>query len=239
MSNAVVHFEFATADPEALAKFYSDLFGWNTQNFSADYVLVDTASGGGINGGIMKAADNFETIYIEVPDLQKALDKIEKLGGKTVVPPTEQPMVTFAHFSDPAGNKVGLIQSREGEAPGPSKGKNPPVDWFELLGKDGKGLAKFYKDAFGWELEDTGAEGFDYFMMQKPKEGSPGAVGSPPDGNSAVRFYAGTEDVENVLKKAESLGAKTVMEPSQVAENTTVAIFVDPQGHTFGLYRGL
>lgn len=240
MGNAVVHFEINTADPEALGKFYSDLFGWQPQTVPGDYVLIDTASGGGINGGFGKG-DNATIVYIEVHDLQTALDKIQKLGGKTVVSPTTIPdMVTFATFSDPDGNVVGLVKSEpESDAPGVSKGNNPPVDWFEILGRDGKGLRKFYEQAFGWQFKDSGATDFEYFMLESPEKGSAGAVGSTPDNQPAVRFYAGVKDLRKTLDKAESLGAKTVMEPAQVAENTEIAIFVDPQGHAFGLYKGM
>jgi predicted enzyme related to lactoylglutathione lyase len=37
---------------------------------------------------------------------------VTSLGGKTIVPPTEIPnVVTFALFSDPDGNMVGLVKS--------------------------------------------------------------------------------------------------------------------------------
>ena len=53
-------------------------------------------------------------IYVEVADLKKQLAKAEKLGGKTIVPPTVIPnMVTFALFSDPEGNVIGLVKSEE------------------------------------------------------------------------------------------------------------------------------
>lgn len=237
--NPAIHFEFTTADPEALGKFYNDLFGWQAKSAPGDYILIDTLSGKGINGGIMKG-DNAETLYMVVPSLQPALDKIESLGGKTTVPPTTIPdMITFAQFSDPSGNVLGLVQPGQGPPPERTEGGKPAVDWFEIMGADGKALAKFYEEAFGWKLNDSGAEGFDYFMTDRSVEGSPGAVGSTPDKQPVVRFYAGVDDVEETLKKAEGLGAKTVMEPSQVAEDTTIAIFVDPQGHQFGLYKGM
>lgn len=240
MGDPVVHFEFTTADAEALGTFYSGLFGWHAESVPGDYVVIDTHAGKGINGGIGKG-DNRATVYIEVADLQKALDKVEKLGGKTIMPPTSMgDMVTFAMFTDPSGNAVGLVRSDpNSEAPGVSKGSNPPVDWFEIMGSDGKALAKFYTDAFGWELKDSGATGFDYFMMDAQAKGSPGAVGSTPDKQPAIRFYAGVDDLQKTIDKAEGLGAKTVMEPTKVAEETEVAIFVDPQGNAFGLYKGM
>jgi uncharacterized protein len=53
------------------------------------------------------------TIYVEVPDLQAALDRAVKLGGSVVTPPTEIPGVTaIALFADPDGNVTGLVKAQ-------------------------------------------------------------------------------------------------------------------------------
>ena len=52
------------------------------------------------------------TVYVAVDDPQKYLDKVEQMGGKTVMPVTEMPdMVTFALFADPQGSLVGLVKA--------------------------------------------------------------------------------------------------------------------------------
>ena len=48
------------------------------------------------------------TVYVQVDDVAAALAKAEALGGKTQVPPVEIPPGTFAWFTDPDGNTVGL-----------------------------------------------------------------------------------------------------------------------------------
>ena len=56
MGNPVVHFEINGPDPELVAKFYSELFGWHVQSIpELEYTTIDTHGGGGINGGISKA----------------------------------------------------------------------------------------------------------------------------------------------------------------------------------------
>jgi predicted enzyme related to lactoylglutathione lyase len=46
-----------------------------------------------------------------VPDLQAALNKAEKLGGKTLMPPMDVPDgPSIAQFTDPAGNRIGLVK---------------------------------------------------------------------------------------------------------------------------------
>jgi uncharacterized protein len=110
----VTWFEINTSDSQAVREFYAELFGWKLQVLEeANYGLVDTGVEGAIGGGIGEAQGPNQVIfYIEVDDPQAYLDRIEKAGGRTVVPVTEIPdMVTFAQFSDPQGNVVGLVKS--------------------------------------------------------------------------------------------------------------------------------
>lgn len=109
----VVHWEINAQDPKALHAFYGDLFGWkiNADN-PMGYGLV-TAGGDGINGGIGPAqgGPSHVTFYVRVADLDATLRKAGQLGASTVVPPTEIPnMVTFAVFTDPEGNRIGIIK---------------------------------------------------------------------------------------------------------------------------------
>jgi uncharacterized protein len=112
MGNPVVHFEIMGGDGEKLKGFYSDLFGWNINSDNPQkYGMVETGGEGGINGGVGDG-ENFSgsRVYIQVPDLQAALDKIEAAGGKTVMAPQDLGMVELALFEDPEGNSVGLVK---------------------------------------------------------------------------------------------------------------------------------
>ncbi len=113
MGQPVVHFEILGKEPKKLREFYAGLFDWHVDaNNPINYGVVDTHGEGGIGGGIGPAqGPNQVTFYVQVDDLQGYLNKIEGMGGKTVVPVTEIPdMVTFAMFADPEGNVVGLVK---------------------------------------------------------------------------------------------------------------------------------
>ena len=113
MGQPVVHFEIVGKDAKRLQEFYAGLFDWHVDaNNPINYGIVDTHGEGGIGGGIGPAqGPNQVTFYVQVDDLQAYLNKIEGMGGKTVVPVTEIPdMVTFAMFADPEGNVVGLVK---------------------------------------------------------------------------------------------------------------------------------
>ena len=112
MPNPVVHFEIGASDSAALRRFYSQAFDWtiNADN-PMQYGLVETG-GEGIGGGITEAENPGVTLYVQVDDLEAALERVAAGGGRTVQEITTIPgMVTFALFADPEGNVVGLVHS--------------------------------------------------------------------------------------------------------------------------------
>jgi len=117
MGAPVVHWEINTRDASRVRDFYASLFGWKVNsNNPMNYGMVDTGVKEGINGGIAQSDPNMPgysvTFYVSVDDPQAVLDKVQSMGGRTVVPVTEIPqMVTFALFTDPDGNTVGLVKS--------------------------------------------------------------------------------------------------------------------------------
>jgi uncharacterized protein len=114
MGAPVVHFEIMGGKGSELETFYSELFGWKiNSNNPMKYGVVETGGGPrGINGGVGLANDGSKrvSIYAQVEDLQATLDRVEHLGGKTILPPTEVPGgPKLAMFADPAGNITGLL----------------------------------------------------------------------------------------------------------------------------------
>ena len=114
MGAPVVHFEIMGGEGTQLESFYAELFGWkiNSDN-PMKYGVVETGSGPeALNGGVGPSHDGAKrvSIYAQVGDLQETLDKAEKLGGKTVLGPTQVPGgPKLAMFADPAGNITGLM----------------------------------------------------------------------------------------------------------------------------------
>ena len=110
-----------------------------------------------------------------------------------------------------------------------------PVIWFEVIGKDAAALSSFYIELFDWKLDSVPN---DYFMVTTDGEAPSGGVGADPSGGDGhVTFYAEADDLQASLDKAESLGGKTVMPPTNIMEGTTIALFADPEGHVVGLVK--
>jgi uncharacterized protein len=128
----IVHFEIPADDVERSRKFYTDLFGWKIEKWPG----MDSDSGGGssnmeywvitttdekgnkalIGGGMMKRQKPHEQItnFIDVKSVDEYSSKIEKLGGKVVVPKMAVPgMGYFAVGHDTENNSFGIWESNE------------------------------------------------------------------------------------------------------------------------------
>jgi predicted enzyme related to lactoylglutathione lyase len=55
-------------------------------------------------------------------------------------------------------------------------------------------------------------------------------------GHPTVQVYAEVDDLQTYLDKAVKLGGKAVMPVSDMG-TVSIALFTDPIGNTFGLYR--
>ncbi|TLZ61292.1 MAG: VOC family protein [Methanobacteriota archaeon] len=111
---AIVHVEFHVKDPKKVENFYSNLFGWKfTPVPGIDYSLFEAPSGpgggvGGLQPGNWPAGITNYILVNSVEDYQK---KVQKAGGKIIVPKAEvMDQGWFAVFEDPAGNRLALWQ---------------------------------------------------------------------------------------------------------------------------------
>ncbi|HZI56006.1 MAG TPA: VOC family protein [Verrucomicrobiae bacterium] len=112
----VIHFEFAADNPERAAKFYREIFGWESSHWGgpADYWLIKTgADGPGIDGGILQYQDKMpRTINsVDVDSVDAYAEKITRNGGKVAKPKMTIPGVGYqAYFLDTEGNVFGVFQ---------------------------------------------------------------------------------------------------------------------------------
>lgn len=119
-----------------------------------------------------------------------------------------------------------------------------PVVHFEIMGKDGKKLQNFYSKLFDWQLEMY--EQMNYGMAAAAGNGSEagkgsigGGIGQTEGGAPGyVTIYAQVSDLQATLKKAESLGGKIIVPPTEVPNVVTFAMFQDPEGNNVGIVKG-
>lgn len=109
--------ELATSDLPAAEKFYTSLFGWETEQGPVEGVEYKMVKVGGVAmGGMMKIPEACEgnppawTVYVTVDDVDAVAEKAEKLGGKVIHPPMDIPDVgRMCAIQDPQGAVISAI----------------------------------------------------------------------------------------------------------------------------------
>jgi uncharacterized protein len=112
MTNAVMHWQMLSADPEKTAAFYRDLFDWQVSAANGmGYRIVTT--GGDVDGGIWPAppgSPEAVQIYVEVPDIDAVLARAVQLGGSVIMARQVLPEGdAMALAVDPLGRAFGLM----------------------------------------------------------------------------------------------------------------------------------
>lgn len=122
--NSIVHFEIPSDDLEKSKEFYAKAFDWNIREDKmpdgSAYVSAETAptgedllpkEPGAINGALIKRDDKLKSpvITVDVESINEVIEKVEKAGGKVVIPKaTMEGVGEYAYVADPAGNVIGL-----------------------------------------------------------------------------------------------------------------------------------
>lgn len=129
--NPVVHFEMPYTDEKRMKSFYETVFGWKMKSLGEEmmnYVLAKTSqpiekrdaimkdSGrGAVDGGFFPQKSGSEalspSIVIGVPDIQEAIQQINKHGGEVLGEPMMIPGTgEYVSFLDTEGNRASVLQ---------------------------------------------------------------------------------------------------------------------------------
>ncbi len=119
-----------------------------------------------------------------------------------------------------------------------------PVVHFEVIGKDGDNLRRYYAELFDWEINADNP--MKYGTVDREQNlsaegmGIGGGVAGAPEGyDGHVTFYVQVPDVEAALAKAEELGGSRIMGPDEVpGAGVVIGQLTDPEGHMIGVIQG-
>jgi predicted enzyme related to lactoylglutathione lyase len=244
-------YDVLSADVPATAKFYGDVVGWGTQDVStpqAPPYHLFTLDGRGVAGIVPVSPDMFKggakpawLGYIQVDDVDKMVDEIEKEGGKLHRGPITVPgVLRFAVVSDPLGG-VFLVATPFPVNPPPPLVPGTPgtFGWHELLSNEWPKAFAFYEKLFGWskvQAVDMGPMG----VYQTFRTGGGHAVGGmmnkPPHLPASFwSFYLNLTYLDAAIERIIRGGGKIINEPIQVPTGSWIAHASDPQGAFFAI----
>ena len=109
--------ELQVPDPEQAKRFYGAVLGWTFQSFGDGYDVINTSDGtmiGGLDSQTAKGespAGRGVRVYVQVEDLEAALDRVTANGGEIRNPRQliSEEYGWSANFADPSGLTIGLM----------------------------------------------------------------------------------------------------------------------------------
>ena len=111
-----------------------------------------------------------------------------------------------------------------------------PFVHIELHSRDVDKSKKFYASMFGWKMEDL--PDMDYTIVNVGEGTGGGIMKNPmPDNSDNWLPYILVDDVAASTKKAATLGAKVVMDVTEIPDMGWFSVIVDPTGAPFGLWQ--
>lgn len=109
-----------------------------------------------------------------------------------------------------------------------------PVVHFEITGRDGEALQRFYAESFGWTVNANNP--MNYGMVDTGGKG--GIAGGISGGDAALAtFYIEVDDPARYLARVKAAGGKVVMDVTEIPDYVTIAQFADPAGNVIGLLK--
>ena len=106
--------ELATPDLDASAEFYSELFGWETEQIEGmemPYRVIKRQDGAS-NGGMRPTQENeppYWLVYFGADDIEGKVKQATEREANTIVPPTDIGMGQIAVLQDPQGAVFALF----------------------------------------------------------------------------------------------------------------------------------
>lgn len=244
-----VWYELMTRDVAAARKFYQEVVGWNVIDQEADGGGYPTlAAGDDYVGGIFSLSDDMCEQgarpvwlgYVGVDDVDSAARKVEELGGKVLMPPSDIPDVgRFAMVADPQEIPFYIMR---GAMEGTSEAFSPDAvghcSWNELITPGQDEAIAFYSALLNWESRESMpiSDTAEYKFLHH-RDLMIGAVSPCTDleERKGWTFYFRVVDIHQAAQKIKDGGGKVMFGPHEVPGDDYILIASDPEGVTFGL----
>ena len=242
-----IWYELLTTDVAAAAGFYGKVIGWTAASHppaapeAPPYTILSAGSEG--VGGMMKNPMSSGPVwlgYVGVDDVDAAVARLEKLGGKVHRPAWDLAGVgRIAFVADPQGAAFYLMR---GASEQDSTAFSPTMvghcAWNELYAADQAAAFDFYEAMFGWRKGDSMPMGElgDYTFIEHGDVMIGAVMRKPPTAPAPIwNYYFRVAGIDAAAERIRAAGGTVVVGPEEVPGDEWVVYALDPQGGAFGL----
>jgi uncharacterized protein len=242
--------DLATSDADAAEAFYTNLFGWTSedQGEEAGHYRMLRKAGKDVAAlyavGPEHGPPRWNT-YVTVDDVDIVVERVDPAGGTVIAPPFDvldpgarsDPEVVgrMAVVSDPAGAIVALWQSR-GHVGARLVNEPGALCWNELITGDRERAAAFYAAVIGWSSKTNQMGPMTYTEFKSGERTIAGMLemaGVMPHWN----VYFAVADADVTVATAAGLGASVLQSVMDLPDVGRFAILADPQGAAFSVIQ--
>jgi uncharacterized protein len=115
--------------------------------------------------------------------------------------------------------------------------------WYELMTTEPPAAESFYRNVFGWTMQDAGMPGGAYTLLSAGPTMIGGLMGLTPEMRAAGAMpgwigYVGVPDVDASAARAIRLGGAQHRAPEDIPGVGRFAVMADPHGAAFVLFKG-
>jgi predicted enzyme related to lactoylglutathione lyase len=242
-----IWYELMTPDPDGAKLFYDKVAGWTIEAAPSrplDYRMISAT--GGLAGGVLRVMEMMLAegaqpawlFYVSVEDADAAVARVQSLGGRILVPPTDiEGVGRFALLTDPQGAPFYIMRASGEETSNVfAPGESGRCGWDELWTKDVTGALAFYGALFGWENRETmdmGPLGGYHFLDHGAVR--LGAAVRMPDRPVRWNFYFTVPDLDAAITHVRTGGGTIDIGPHDVPSGERIIHGTDPQKVAFAL----
>lgn len=232
-------------DDIAKAKaYYSGLFGWDIQEGPPEaggyeLCMLEGRAVAGV-GPKMGGAEmpTFWTTYVASDDADATAARVKAGGGQVMMEPFDVMDVGRMFVAtDPGGAVFGVWQA--GAHTGIGLANEPgTLIWSENMSRSYEANRAFYRDVFGYDYGDIGAEGMRYATLDLAgrQVGGIGEIGAdqPAEMPAYWGVYFAVPDADAAVAKAVELGG-SIVAPAWDSPYGRMAVVADDQGAVFAV----
>jgi uncharacterized protein len=236
--------DLATTDTEAAKRFYTELFGWQTEDNplpgGGTYTML--RKDGGYAAALSAGPEGqppFWNAYVTVDSADDAAARAKDLGATVFMEPFDVLEAgRMAVIADPTGAAFSVWEPRDSirativNVPG-------ALTLTQLNTPDPGRALEFYSELFGWRSESVGGGDQPYWGIYVGDRLNAGLMQMPAEGGAPPHWlvYFGSDDVDADAGRVGELGGRVMVPPTEVPGGKIV-VAQDPQGAVVGLFSG-
>lgn len=234
--------ELATTDAAAARDFYTRLFDWGVREVPmgehGTYFILQKE--GRDTGALYQMGPDMQDVppnwlsYVAVENVDAAAEKIQSLGGKVHLAPMD--VFDFGRMLiavDPQDAIFAVWQAKAHHGIGVRDEANA-LCWNELQARDVDAAKAFYPALFGWRMKESPE--YTEWHLGENAVGGMLPVPMPQIPPHWLPYFA-VDDCDAAVQRAASLGAATLVPPTDIEHVGRFAVLADPQGAAFAVIR--